>query len=60
MLVQTPEQFVVPAGQPPHVPWLQNGVDAEQVYPHAPQLWESEFRSVHVPLQQVVPVAQQV
>ena len=44
---------------PLHVPWLQIGVDAAQTFPQAPQLFGSEFRSVHVPLQQAVPVGQQ-
>jgi hypothetical protein len=30
-----------------------------QTYPHAPQLFASEFRFVHIPLQQVAPVGQQ-
>ena len=42
-----------------HVAWLQIGVDAGQTFPQAPQLFGSEFRSVHVPLQQAAAVGQQ-
>jgi hypothetical protein len=58
-LVQTPPQLVSPAPQLPHVPWLQIGAEAGQTYPQAPQLAGSEFRSVHIPLQQVAEVGQQ-
>jgi hypothetical protein len=34
-------------------------VPAGQTYPQAPQLFGSEFTSVHIPLQQVVHVGQQ-
>ena len=59
MLVQIPLQYVPPPGQPPHTPWLHTGVGWAQTYPQAPQLAGSEFRSVHVPLQQVAEVGQQ-
>jgi hypothetical protein len=42
-----------------HVPWLQIGVGWAQTYPQAPQLAESEIKSVHVPLQQAADVGQQ-
>ena len=58
-LVQMPPQFVEPAGHSIQVPELQTGADAGQTYPQAPQLFASEFKFVHIPLQQVVPVAQQ-
>ena len=48
-----------PQGLLPHVPWLQIGTDAGQTCPQAPQLCGSEFREVHVPLQQADPEAQQ-
>jgi hypothetical protein len=39
---------------------LQSGADEGQTFPHAPQLAVSEFKYVHVPLQQVIPAAQQM
>ena len=38
---------------------MQTGVEAGQTFPQAPQLCESEFTVVHVPLQQVADVGQQ-
>ena len=35
------------------------GFDPAQTFPQAPQLFGSEFREVHVPLQQADPEAQQ-
>jgi hypothetical protein len=35
-------------------------LSAGQTYPQAPQLFASEFRYLHVPLQQVAPVGQQM
>jgi hypothetical protein len=58
--IHAPPQYMVPAGHAMHVPWLQVGADAGQTFPQAPQLCASEFRDVQVPLQQVVPAAQQV
>jgi hypothetical protein len=38
---------------------MQCGVDPPQTFPQAPQLFESEFTVVHVPLQQAADVGQQ-
>ena len=61
MLTQTPPHDVRPAAHPVYVqtPWLQEGEDAGQTYPQAPQLFESEYTLVHVPLQQTADVGQQ-
>jgi hypothetical protein len=57
--MQAPPQFVVPSGHARHTPWSQYGVDAAHTFPQAPQLRESEFTEVHVPLQQPADVEQQ-
>jgi hypothetical protein len=41
----------------PHDPFAH--MPPGQTYPQAPQLAGSEFKSVHIPLQQAAPVAQQ-
>jgi hypothetical protein len=57
--MQVPPQYMAPSGHALHVPWLHIGVDTGQACPQAPQLCESEFTLVHVPLQQAVEEGQQ-
>jgi hypothetical protein len=59
MSVQRSPQNVSHDWQLLHDPWMQAGVAAEQTYPQAPQLFESELTLVHIPWQHAVPVGQQ-